>query len=67
MAGHNFDYDPALLKYNSVIQSRHKYFRWTGRTARITFAYMFLFPAFIGVLAYRYEVCNTRAGYRNWY
>ncbi|KAK0125224.1 hypothetical protein ONS96_009081 [Cadophora gregata f. sp. sojae] len=32
--------------------NRHKYFRWTGRTARITFAYVVAFPALIGYLAY---------------
>lgn len=37
--------------------NRHKYFRWTGRTARITFAYVVAFPSLIGYIAYKYEVC----------
>jgi hypothetical protein len=36
--------------------NRHKYFRWTGRTARITFAYVVAFPAFIGYWAYVTDV-----------
>ena len=36
--------------------NRHKYFRWTGRTARITFAYVVMFPAFIGYWAYTTDV-----------
>ncbi|KAG9239262.1 hypothetical protein BJ875DRAFT_479589 [Amylocarpus encephaloides] len=58
MAGHGpspLALDPALIKYNNMHANRHKYFRWTGRTARITLAYMVVFPAFIGVLAYKYE------------
>ncbi|TVY35841.1 hypothetical protein LOCC1_G007464, partial [Lachnellula occidentalis] len=47
--------DPALVKYNNMMVNRHKYFRWTGRTARITFAYMIAFPAFIGFIAYKSE------------
>lgn len=38
--------------------NRHKYFRWTARTTRITFAYMVVFPAFIGYLAYTTDVSN---------
>ena len=36
--------------------NRHKYFRWTSRTARITFAYVVAFPALIGYLAYTTDV-----------
>lgn len=36
--------------------NRHKYFRLTGRTARITFAYVVAFPAFIGYWAYTTDV-----------
>ncbi|KAH6681617.1 hypothetical protein BGZ60DRAFT_411460 [Tricladium varicosporioides] len=53
MAGnHGISLDPALVKYANMMTNRHKYFRWTGRTARITFAYMVAFPAFIGYWAY---------------
>jgi hypothetical protein len=40
--------------------NRHKYFRWTGRTARITFAYVVAFPALIGYLAYTTDVRMMR-------
>jgi len=36
--------------------NRHKYFRWTGRTAGISFAYMVAFPAFIGWIAFTTDV-----------
>ena len=39
-----------------MFTNRHKYFRWTGRTARITFAYVVAFPALIGYLAYTTDV-----------
>ncbi|KAG8161598.1 hypothetical protein KVR01_008585 [Diaporthe batatas] len=32
--------------------SRYQYFRWTRRTALITFNYVILVPAIIGVAAY---------------
>ncbi|EKD13088.1 uncharacterized protein L3040_007171 [Drepanopeziza brunnea f. sp. 'multigermtubi'] len=55
MAGHHnhpIALDPALVKYNNMWINRYKYFRWTGRTAGITFAYVAAFPAFIGYLAF---------------
>ncbi|CAL3964812.1 hypothetical protein PZA11_002267 [Diplocarpon coronariae] len=55
MAGHHkhpIALDPALVKYNNMWVNRHKYFRITGRTARITFAYVVAFPSLIGYLAY---------------
>ena len=48
-----------------MMVNRHKYFRWTGRTARITFAYMVAFPAFMGYLAYTYDVSGD-LGTGNW-
>ena len=39
-----------------MMVNRHKYFRWNGRTARITFAYVVAFPALIGYLAYTTDV-----------
>ncbi|KAG0647029.1 hypothetical protein D0Z07_6253 [Hyphodiscus hymeniophilus] len=50
--------DPALVKYNNMMVNRHKYFRWTGRTARITLAYMVAFPAFMGYLAFTTDVSD---------
>ncbi|TVY50511.1 hypothetical protein LCER1_G009148 [Lachnellula cervina] len=69
MAGHGnhpVALDPAMVKYNNMMVNRHKYFRWTGRTARITFAYMVAFPTLIGYIAYRsdgkYDMRGKRRG-----
>ncbi|CAG8983815.1 hypothetical protein HYALB_00006781 [Hymenoscyphus albidus] len=57
MAGghHPIALDPAMVKMNNVVTNRYKYFRWNARTTRITFAYMFAFPALVGYIAYKYE------------
>ncbi|KAA8567553.1 hypothetical protein EYC84_008028 [Monilinia fructicola] len=54
MAGHNHSLamDPALVKYNNMITNRHKYFRWTGRTAAITFVFGAVIPGIFGYMAY---------------
>jgi hypothetical protein len=36
--------------------NRHKYFRWTKRTAWITFAYVVLVPGMLGTAGYMTEV-----------
>ena len=48
-----------------MMVNRHKYFRWTGRTARITFAYMVAFPALIGYLAYTTDVSWNLLGLKD--
>ncbi|KAH8815711.1 hypothetical protein F5884DRAFT_852174 [Xylogone sp. PMI_703] len=57
MAAHNTSLaaDPALMKYYNMHQNRMKYFRWNRRTAGITFAYGFAFPALIGYIAWSTE------------
>ncbi|KAF2799654.1 hypothetical protein K505DRAFT_320978 [Melanomma pulvis-pyrius CBS 109.77] len=35
--------------------NRHKYFRWTPRTAWLTFAYVIVVPATLGVAGYMVE------------
>ncbi|KAL2169679.1 hypothetical protein VTG60DRAFT_5818 [Thermothelomyces hinnuleus] len=45
--------DPALVRLGSMVQNRYKYFRWTKRTARITFVYAAVIPAIIGYLGYQ--------------
>lgn len=40
--------------------NRYQYFRWTRRTALITFNYVILVPAIIGVAAYATDVCPDR-------
>ncbi|KAJ4288569.1 hypothetical protein N0V90_011806 [Kalmusia sp. IMI 367209] len=44
--------DPALIKWNNMTVNRHKYFRWTGRTAWITFAYAIIVPGILGTAGY---------------
>ncbi|QSZ30543.1 hypothetical protein DSL72_000097 [Monilinia vaccinii-corymbosi] len=57
MAGHNslLAMDPALVKYNNLSVNRHKYFRWTGRTAAITFVFAAVIPGIVGYAAYATE------------
>ncbi|KAL2357017.1 hypothetical protein BJ546DRAFT_424476 [Cryomyces antarcticus] len=68
MAGHNnsLAMDPALVRYANLDTNRAKYFRWTGRTARITFAYVVLVPSMFGYLAYttdgKYDMRGKRRG-----
>ncbi|OJD12068.1 hypothetical protein AJ78_07281 [Emergomyces pasteurianus Ep9510] len=45
----NLILDPELQRYYDLNVNRYKYFRWTPRTAWISFCYMALVP---GVLAY---------------
>lgn len=54
MAGHNnsLNMDPALVKYANMYVNRHKYFRWTPRTAWLTFAYVVAIPSVFGYMAY---------------
>ncbi|KAI2782938.1 NADH:ubiquinone oxidoreductase 6.6kD subunit [Daldinia loculata] len=44
--------DPAIQKLGNMTTNRHKYFRWTPRTARITFMYAVVVPAILGTIAY---------------
>lgn len=69
MAGHHptpLTLDPAYVKYNNMWINRYKYFRWTGRTAKITFAYMVVVPSIIGYIAYtsdgKYDMRGKRRG-----
>ncbi|USP80268.1 nadh:ubiquinone oxidoreductase subunit [Curvularia clavata] len=58
MAGHNHGMihaDPAIIKWANMTVNRHKYFRWTRRTAWITFAYVVLVPGILGTAGYMTE------------
>ncbi|CAO2652514.1 Nn.00g007970.m01.CDS01 [Neocucurbitaria sp. VM-36] len=58
MAGHNhgmLHQDPAIIKWNNMTVNRHKYFRWTRRTAWLSFAYVMLVPAMLGTAGYMTE------------
>jgi hypothetical protein len=39
-----------------MIQNRYKYFRWTKRTAGITFVYVAVIPTIIGYIGYKTDV-----------
>lgn len=45
-----------------MMVDRYKYFRWTGRTAWITFAYVVAFPTLIGYYAYTTDVGTSAHG-----
>ncbi|KAI1469561.1 uncharacterized protein F4812DRAFT_423643 [Daldinia caldariorum] len=54
--------DPGIQKLGQMNTNRHKYFRWTPRTARITFMYMVVVPTVLGVIAYKTDVsCSNPA------
>ncbi|KJZ68538.1 hypothetical protein HIM_12066 [Hirsutella minnesotensis 3608] len=52
MAHLNVKPDPALLKLAAMQKTRYYYFRWTPRTAKITFMYLGVVPALVGYVAY---------------
>ncbi|KAF2492135.1 hypothetical protein BU16DRAFT_529504 [Lophium mytilinum] len=68
MAGHNHSLhmDPSLVKYANMYVNRHKYFRWTPRTAWLTFAYVAVVPSIVGYVAYttdgKYDLRGKRRG-----
>lgn len=39
-----------------MTSNRHIYFRWTPRTARITFMYAIVVPALVGFIGYKSDV-----------
>jgi hypothetical protein len=39
-----------------MVQNRYKYFRWTKRTAGITFMYVAVIPVIVGYLGYQTDV-----------
>jgi hypothetical protein len=43
-----------------MMVNRHKYFRWTKRTAWITFAYVVIVPTMLGTAGYMTEVSGYR-------
>lgn len=47
-----------------MMVNRFRYFRWNARVARIGFAYMVAFPAFMGFIAYRWEVRRFLDGWK---
>ncbi|KAI3337608.1 NADH:ubiquinone oxidoreductase 6.6kD subunit [Xylariaceae sp. AK1471] len=58
--------DPAIQKLGTMTTNRHKYFRWTKRTAGLTFVYAILVPSIFGIVAYqtdgRYDFRAKRKG-----
>jgi hypothetical protein len=70
MAGHHgpqvLRQDPAILKWNNMVVNRHKYFRWTRRTATLSFVYVMAVPAALGYFGYitdgKWEMRGKRRG-----
>ncbi|KAI2639652.1 NADH:ubiquinone oxidoreductase 6.6kD subunit [Hypomontagnella submonticulosa] len=58
--------DPAIQKLGTMTTNRHKYFRWTPRSARITFMYVLFVPTLFGIVAYntdgKYDLRAKRKG-----
>lgn len=50
----------ALTSYAVMMKHRYKYFRWTKRTAWLTFTYVVAVPAFVGYWGYQFEVRWSR-------
>ncbi|KAK5627549.1 hypothetical protein RRF57_003264 [Xylaria bambusicola] len=48
--------DPAIQKLGTMTTNRHKYFRWTPRTAGTTFGFLVVVPFIIGVIGYQTDV-----------
>lgn len=48
--------DTRLTSGADMTANRHNYFRWTPRTARITFMYAVVVPVIIGVIGYKTDV-----------
>ncbi|KAK3696513.1 hypothetical protein LTR37_017931 [Vermiconidia calcicola] len=47
--------DPALVRYANMYVKRHEYFRWTPRTAWLSFVYVMAVPAVGLYFAYKTE------------
>ncbi|KAB5558015.1 hypothetical protein GE09DRAFT_1104419 [Coniochaeta sp. 2T2.1] len=58
--------DPAIIRLGNMNTNRYKYFRWTPRTARITFIWVAVVPAIVGYIAYKtdglYDLRAKRKG-----
>ncbi|OQO05969.1 hypothetical protein B0A48_10065 [Cryoendolithus antarcticus] len=57
MAGHvnSLNMDPALVKYANMYVKRHEFFRWTPRTAWLSFVYIVAVPAGFLYMGYQTE------------
>ncbi|OQV05917.1 hypothetical protein CLAIMM_10572 isoform 2 [Cladophialophora immunda] len=61
-------HDPALEKYNQLNKERWRYFRWTPRTAFISFMYAIFVPSVVGYAFAKTDVspqasCGWSHGY----
>ncbi|KAI0123867.1 hypothetical protein BJ170DRAFT_99077 [Xylariales sp. AK1849] len=59
-------FDPAIQKLGTMQTNRMRHFRWTPRTARITFMYVAVVPTIFGIVAYqtdgKYDLRAKRKG-----
>ncbi|KAK3375066.1 hypothetical protein B0H63DRAFT_526351 [Podospora didyma] len=58
--------DPAIVRLGNMNTNRYRYFRWTPRTAWISFVYIAVVPTIFGVMAYatdgKYDLRAKRKG-----
>ncbi|KAK3295910.1 uncharacterized protein B0H64DRAFT_442271 [Chaetomium fimeti] len=45
--------DPALVRIGNLSSNRYKYFRWTKRTATVSFVFVIAIPGILGYLGYK--------------
>jgi len=50
-----------LTNSTDMTTNRHKYFRWTPRTAWVTFVYVAVVPSIFGYMAYKSDVGCSHA------
>ncbi|KAI5806228.1 hypothetical protein EDC01DRAFT_778088 [Geopyxis carbonaria] len=66
--GHNttLHEDPALTKYAQLNTNRYRFFRWTPRTAKLSFIYVIAVPAVVVALGFatdgKYHLRGKRRG-----
>ncbi|KAM7207336.1 hypothetical protein V8F20_002216 [Naviculisporaceae sp. PSN 640] len=63
---HKVRYDPAFTKVYNINQNRYRYFRWTPRTAKITFMFVAVVPSIFFAMGYatdgKYDFRAKRRG-----
>ena len=47
---------PKLITKTDMNNNRHKYFRWTPRTAWLSFVYVLVIPGIVGYIGYTTDV-----------
>ncbi|KAI1173913.1 hypothetical protein F4777DRAFT_555890 [Nemania sp. FL0916] len=66
---YSMNMDPAIQKLGTMTSNRLRYFRWTPKTAGLTFVYAVIVPTIVGVIAWRTDVSDpmNRSLNRRWF